>query len=392
MPLAFPLRKGRKPCGRACRQPDATMKLLRAVAVPLLVLMVLATSAAGAPLENAAFARVNAALVENHVLPRYARLAAATDAFATASRGFCAGPGEAATRDRVQARFQDAMAAWMGVEHLRFGPIETLMRGHRFYFWPQARGKVTAAVRRLSAAGDEAAVRPSRISQANVAIQGLLAAEVLLHGDETLRAGGGAGAMGCALLEAIAGNMRTMAADLLADWQDGSAPFTRTVAKPGPKNEYFQDHKEATRAFFKSLHDSLQLIADVKLKPVIGDSPEKVRPRLAESRLSGRSLGNVIDNLAALRALYEGENGPGLGDLARTADPKLHKLLRKAFRITLGTARGIGRPLEEAAADAALRPKAEKLALQVRALKQIVRDRLAPALGFPVGFNALDGD
>ena len=115
-------------------------------------------------------------------------------------------------------------------------------------------------------------------------------------------------------------------------------------------------------------------------------------PRLAESRLSGRSLGNVIDNLAALRALYEGENGPGLGDLARTADPKLHKLLRKAFRITLGTARDIGRPLEEAAADAALRPKAEKLALQVRALKQIVRDRLAPALGFPVGFNALDGD
>ena len=165
------------------------------------------------------------------------------------------------------------------------------------------------------------------------------------------------------------------------------------MTHPGPKNEYFQDHKEATGAFFKSLHDSLQLIAHVKLKPVIGDSPEKVRPRLAESRLSGRSLGNVIDNLAALGALYEGENGPGLGDLTRTADPKLHKLLRKAFRVTLQhRTRAIGRPIEEAAADAALRPKAEKLALQVRALRQIVRDRLAPALGFPVGFNALDGD
>ena len=55
--------------------------------------MVLATSAGGAPLETAAFARVNAALVENHVLPRYARLAAATDAFTAASRGFCAAPG-----------------------------------------------------------------------------------------------------------------------------------------------------------------------------------------------------------------------------------------------------------------------------------------------------------
>ena len=186
--------------------------------------------------------------------------------------------------------------------------------------------------------------------------------------------------------------MRAMAADLVADWRDGSAPFVRTVTRPGPKNEYFDNHQEATRAFFKSLHDGLQLISDVKLEPVIGDGPEKTRPRLAESRLSGRSLANVIDNLAALRELYEGGNGPGLGDLVRTADAKLHRLLRKAFRITLETARSVGSPVEEAAADAALRPRVEKLALQVKALKQIVRDRLAPALGFPVGFNSLDGD
>ena len=368
------------------------MRMLQCAALAVLILNATAPCAGAAPLEADAFARINAGLVETHALPRYGRLAAATEAFAAAAGDFCAGPGKSAERDAARARFQDAMAAWMGVEHLRFGPIEVLARGHRFYFWPQARGKVTAAVRRVIEAGDEAAVRPARLSQANVAIQGLLAAEVLLYGDEALRAGGGTGAMGCALLTAGAANMRAMAADILAGWNDGSAPFARTVTSPGPGNEYFENHKEATRTFFKGLHDSLQLIADVKLKPVIGDSPEKVRPRLAESRLSGRSLGNVIDNLAALRALYEGEDGPGLGDLTRTADPKLHKLLRKAFRVTHGTARGIGRPLEQAAADAALRPKAEKLALQVRALRQIVRDRLAPALGFPVGFNSLDGD
>ena len=361
-------------------------------ALALLVLMPATPAGAATPLEAGAFARVNAALVETHVLPRYGRLAAATEAFATAAGDFCKAPGPAAARDRVRAGFQDAMAAWMSVEHVRFGPIEILTRGHRFHFWPQARGKVVPAVRRVLAAGDPAAVGPERIGKANVAIQGLLAAEVLLYGDEALRAGGGAGPMGCTLLEAAAGNMRAMGADILADWRDGSDPFVRTVTRPGPDNGYFEDHKEATRAFFKGLHDSLQLIADVKLKPVIGDSPEKVRPRLAESRLSGRSLGNVIDNLTALRALYEGEDGPGLGELTRTADPKLHKLLRKAFRITAGTAGSIGRPVEQAAADPVLRPKTRKLALQVRALRQIVRDRLAPALGFPVGFNSLDGD
>ena len=361
-------------------------------ALAVLALAAGAPSATAAPLETAAFARVNEVLVRTHVVPRYARLAAATEALATASREMCAAPGKAAARDGARARFRDAMAAWMGIEHVRFGPIEILMRGHRLYFWPQARAKVTAAVREVITAADEAAVRPARIRKANVAIQGFLAAEVLLYGDEPLRAGGGAGGMGCSLLTAVAANMREMAADILAGWREGSDPFTRTVTHPGPKNSYFDSHQEATRALFKSLHDSLQLVADVKLKPVIGDSPEKVRARLAESRLSGGSLANVIDNLAALRALYEGENGPGLGDLTATADPKLHKLLHKAFRVTLETARTIGRPIEEAAADAALRPKAKKLALQVRALRQIVRDRLAPALGFPVGFNALDGD
>lgn len=362
---------------------------LRRTALAALALFAAAPSAAGAPLEAEAFARVNAALVEDHVLPRYARLAAAAEAFAHASRDLCADPGEGA-RARTRAGFQDAMAAWMGVEHLRFGPVEVLMRGHRFYFWPQARAKAVAAVRKVIAAGDQAALHPPRLAKANVAVQGLLAAEVLLYGDEPQRAG--SSAAGCALLTGVAANMRVMAADLVADWRDGSAPFARTVTRPGSKNEYFDSHPEATRAFFKSLHDSLQLIADVKLKPVIGDAPGEARPRLAESRLSRRSLANVIDNLAALRELYEGGNGPGLGDLVRAADPKLHRLLRKAFRITLETARSVGAPIEEASADAVLRPRVEKLALQVKALKQIARDRLAPALGFPVGFNSLDGD
>ncbi len=368
------------------------MRTLPWAALAVLALLAGAPSAGAAPLEPGAFARVNALLVKTHVVPRYERLAAAADAFAATSRDLCAAPGDAAALDGARARFQDAMSAWMGIEHVRFGPIEVLMRGHRFYFWPQARTKVTAAVRKVIAAGDETAVRPARLAKANVALQGFLAAEVLLYGDAALRAGGGAGTMGCVLLTAVAANMRGMAADIVAGWRGGSDPFARTVTEPGPRNSYFDSHKEATRAFFKSLHDSLQLVADVKLRPVIGDSPEKVRAHLAESRLSGRSHSNVVDNLAALRELYEGENGAGLGELTAVADPKLHKLLRKAFRITLGTARSIGRPIEEAAADAALRPKARKLALQVRALRQIARDRLAPALGFPVGFNALDGD
>ena len=333
------------------------------------------------------YARVNGALAETHAVSRYEGLATATEAFANAAQALCEGTS-AAGPAQARAAFHDTMDAWMGVQHLRFGPAEWFNRAYRFYFWPQARAKAADAVAELVAAGEDADALAARIGSANVAVQGLLAAEVLLHDARYL----GADANGCGLFIAVAENMQTMTADILAGWREGDAPFARLLTTPGADNPFVEDHAAATLAFFQSLHDSLQLIHDVNLKPVIGENAATVRPVLAESRLSGRSQRNIVVTLEALQALYLGEGGAGLGDLTAAADPKLDRLMRKAFRLTLATARSIEGPVENAAADTALRPPVEKLAKQVRALRQIVRDRLAPALGLAVGFNALDGD
>ena len=352
------------------------------------LILVGATSVSRAQeIASADYARVNAALIEFHALPRYERLATATDAFAGAAEAFC-DEESGADHERLRAGFHDAMDAWMGVQHLRFGPVDSRMRGFRFYFWPQARNKVGEAVAEFVAAGADDAALAARIGRANVAVQGLLAAEVLVYDDRYL----GADAKACALLAAVVANMRTMAAGILAEWRDGDASFARIMAMPGPDNPHFEDHTAGTLAFFQGFHDSLQLIYDVNLKPVIGESAATVRPVLAESRLSGRSQRNIVVTLEALQALYIGEGGAGLGDLTAIADPKLDRLMRKACRLTLATAQSIEGPVEKAAADPSRRPPVKKLAKQMQALKQIVRDRLAPALGLAVGFNALDGD
>ena len=278
------------------------------------------------------------------------------------------------------------MGAWMGVHHLRFGPATWFDRFQRFHFWPEARGKVARALDRALAL-DGAALTPDRFARASAAVQGFPAAERLIFDEKFL-----ADRETCPLLLAVTGNLRLMAAGILAGWTGGALPFRPVVARPGPDNGVFADHREATLAFFRGLHDGLQFIVDVRLKPVLGTNPETARPHLAESRPSGRSAQNVADSLAALAALYLGENGPGLGALAAAIDPKLDRLMKKAFRATLKTARALAVPIERAATDPALRPKAAKLLLQARATKQIVRDRLAKALGLAVGFNALDGD
>lgn len=337
------------------------------------------------------FARVNSALANQHILPRYAQLSQKTGSFAQAVQAYCTDQDDAG-RVRLRAQYREVLRAWMSIQHVRFGPVELFMRGYRFYFWPQARGKVHDAVDSIILAGNETALLPSRISQSNVAVQGLLAAEILLHDARYLVPGSQAGAMGCRLLEAVALNLSQMSADILSEWQEGATPFVRVLAEPGPENAYFREHRDGTLVFFQSLHDSLQYIAEVKLGPVIGDSFQTARPHLAETRLSRSSLDNVIGNLEAVQALYNGEGDVGLSHLTQAVDIKLDQLLRKAFRMTLVTARSLDRPLEEVATDPAQRATLEKLLLQVRALRQITRDRLAPALALPVGFNAFDGD
>lgn len=336
-----------------------------------------------------AYAEVNAALVKHHVMPRYQRLVTATVDLSKASEGLCSG-GEAAGLDAARARYHETMDAWMGVQHLRFGPVELFMRAFRLYFWPESQDKVAEAVRKLLAKDDPGLFAPDRFRNTSVAVQGLPALEYLLYGSDTIAPG----SKHCGLLTAIAANMRDMAAAIVADWQGSDADFAGMVSAPGPDNRYFATHKDATLAFFKSFHGGLQALADIKLKPVFGDSIGAARPRLVESRLSERALRNIVVNLAALEALYRGEGGAGLGELVRkfSSDAELDPLMRKAFRITRETARAIEGPLAEAVRDPGRRPEVEKLLTQVLALKQIVRTRLAAALELQVGFNALDGD
>ncbi len=362
--------------------------------VPLVCLAVMAGLTPSFGQDNVppnAYARANAALIENHVLPRYRLLAEATGAFDDAAMAFCAGPDPTGL-ETARQRYHDAMDAWTRIQHLSFGPVELYLRGYRFYFWPEARGRIGRAVAELLSADDAEALTPDRFVRASVAAQGLPAAEYLLYGGAAETWDGAS--RRCAMLIAVSGNMRRMADGIVADWQEGDDAFLRTATKPGPTNLQFRTHQDATLAFFRDFHNGLQLIADVKLTPVVGETIDAARPRAAESRLSNRALRNIVANLEALQALYLGDGGTGFSDLieAHGGDAKLDPLMRRAFDLTIANARSIELSLAEAVKDPVERPKTEKLKTQVVALKQIVKTRVAASLGLAVGFNALDGD
>ena len=365
-------------------------KLICAVTALLCFLKVSLTYAEDQP-RATSFDQVNSALVDSHVLTNYQQLANQTKELASIVELSCGGNDRIAI-EPLRQEFHDVMDAWMAVEHLNFGPIELFLRNHRMYFWPQAQFKTAKAVHELIGILDETSDKSLNFSEMNVAVQGLLAVEYLLFYEAERKIPLGPDMAGCDLLTAIANNMHDIAADTLDDWTGGEVDFANHLKQPESEQSFFENHRTVTRAFFRSLANELQLISDVKIKPVIGKNMDTVLPHFAESPLSQRSLRNIIQNLHALQSLYLGSEGPGLSALVLPADEKLDKLMRKAFQKTIENAESIDLPLEIAAANADYRKSVEKLLTQVQAMGQIVRNRVAKALSFRVGFNSLDGD
>jgi len=345
----------------------------------------LAAPAQAKGLTDEAYAQVNAALINGHVVPAYVRLASVTEALAGVTAAYCAGDA-LHSLENLQSAHKETSAAWMGAEHLGFGPAEFFMRNLRMNFWPQARGKVSDAVDRALAPDAEA--KP--VDQRSFALQGLPAMEYLLFALPQLEAK----TPRCDLAVAVSGNMQAIASDVLAEWTGGNTPYAATATSAGPDNATYPKASDVTLDLFRSLHDGLQRISTLKLDPALGKDIKRARPALAEASLSGSGMANIRQSLMALEQLYLGRDDDGLTRLTRMSadDPKLDALMRKAFQQTREMADSLALALPQAVSDVAERPKLKKLSKQVRALRQICADRLAPALKLSVGFNSLDGD
>lgn len=340
------------------------------------------------------YRKLNTALIERHVVPRYRALAAATADLSQRADIFCKAP-DAAGLASFKAAFLKGVDAWQAIQHVRFGPVDLFMRSMRMAFWPDPRDTAGRQLEQVLAKRDKAAIELKGFTDHSVAVQGFPALERLLYDDgaeKALLAKDEAGAFRCAFAMAVAQNLKAVAADLVREWTEGNKPFAKGIAD-GNADPY-RTPKEATLELFKSLHTAVELVADHKLKKPLGPVAKRARPKLAESWRSGHSLANVRTNLAAAEAMYLGEGGDGFSAFIKTVAGKkdLDDLLRRAFAQTRGTAASIKVPLAEAIIAKDERPKVEQLQAEAAALKAILAKDLTAALGIPLGFNALDGD
>ena len=319
---------------------------------PLLTLLALATPA------RADFPET----VQDHILPGYAAFEVATKTLADTAAKTC-------TPAVITPAYHAAYDAWMAVQHLRFGPVETDGRVLAILYWPDPKA-LGAKAQMALLTGDPAKLMPETFAEQSVAARGLLSLERLLYPADTLPADP------CPLIRASTADLARIAALVHDDWKNG---FAQTVSTAGEaSNTTYLTRPEARQVLFTQLATGLEFLDDTRLGRPLGKF-EQPHPERAEARASGRSLRNVLISLQSMRQMVE------------TLTPDAPQTLAAFDHATL-LAETLDDPVFAGVSAPPNRLKIEILQQAVQHIREVILSELAPEMDVGIGFNAADGD
>lgn len=305
------------------------------------------------------------AVIDAHILPGYSAFAEATAALEDAA-------SECAT-GKVRPAWNAAFDAWLGVSHLRFGPVEDDGRSVVIAFWPDDRGATPRSLAALIGDEDPIIGTPEGTAQISVAARGLFALEYLLYDPQFAENT----PYGCALVQALTSDLAAIAEQVNDEWQESYAATLRTAGATG--NATYLSDREAKQALFTSLLTGLEFTADQRLGRPLGTF-ERPRPTRAEAWRSERSQHNVVLSLL------------GLSDLALHLTDGNAPQTEAALSRAIDLAEGLDDPIFASVSEPSSRLKVEIVQQAVRAARDAALAEIGPSLGVSAGFNSADGD
>lgn len=305
------------------------------------------------------------AVIDAHILPGYSAFADAASALED-SASEC-------TADTIRPAWNAAFDAWLGVSHLRFGPVESDGRSVIIAFWPDDRGAAPRSLAALIADEDPIIDTPAGVAQISVAARGLFGLEYLLYDPQFAATT----PYGCALVQALTTDLAAIAAQIDGAWRDGYAATLRTAG--ATDNTTYLSEREVKQALFTSLLTGLEFTADQRLGRPMGTF-DRPRPKRAEAWRSERSQRNVLLSLRALSDMVR--------HLTDGAAPQTETALSRAIDL----AENLNDPVFAGVSAPASRLKVEIVQQAVRAARDTALAEIGPSLGVSAGFNSTDGD
>lgn len=359
----------------------ALMSKRLALALPLFLAATLPASAAVKASD------VIGRAIDGFVRPAYASLGEHAAGLTKAVRQLCETPSEK-NLEAARSAFSGTVEAWSVAEIIAFGPIKENNRLERMLYWPDRKSIGLRQVQATLASRDPSAADPTQLAQKSVAMQGLGALEYVLYGDGAETLPGKDDPYRCAYGAAVAGNIETMAGEVLDAWQKPDG-FASLWANPGPKNPLYRDGNEAVTELVGVFINELEMIRDVRLKGFLGTRPDADKPKQAIYWRSRNTTASLAANLSGVDQLFEvSKLGDALPADARWMAESIHIQIANG----VATAQSVDGPIDKALADPALRDKLEHFALITSSLSTLIGTRMTAEFGLTAGFSSLDGD
>ena len=322
------------------------------------------------------YSHINEVTLEKHILPRYTDLVQKTKALRLTVNRLC--KNVSSTRlFEARTTFHDALDSWQSIEHIRFGPVESISAHARLNFWPDRRNRVGKHLRQLLVRTNKKILKPSAFELGSVAVQGFPALERLLFAKTAERNFSETESIitPCRAANAMTANIVSISLKIVSLWKN--------------KQFAFKKSKNGTGELFNSLASGLKGIAELKLKGPVGSATGRARPKRAENWRSSREIKNIRWNLSALNNLYKHMANTAGSILSETPHDNI---IRQLFKRTLNDLDSLGPSMGAMLATDQGRLKVKVLAADILDLRELIITHVAEALNLTIGFNSLDGD
>ncbi len=342
---------------------------------------------------EAQWQQFNIETVDSYISPRYQGFAEQSTQLEK-SAGILCKQHTANNLASTRQAYKNSLLAWQSIQNVRFGPVETFMRIFAIQFWPDKKNHTGKQLRQLVASRDPERLTIDAFHSSSVAVRGLPAIERLLFDERALEEIEKE-PFRCQVLKGISAYLAENARNIHREWQQEMRP---QFADADQLDGFFEDDIDAATALLKTLVEPIEVIKDLKLKRVLGNRLDEVKPKRLESWRSAMSLPNLHANIDSLESMYRGADAnKGLsGLLAKATCQKIDQQFA-AIQSTLialsrlPDAEGQALALHESIDTA----EGYRLATQLTQQLGTLHDRLESAvseLGIHLGFNSRDGD
>lgn len=333
------------------------------------------------------------ALLENWstglIVPLYADFEARSEALATSLDALCAALAQPAL-DAARSSWSDARVPLKRAEVFNFGPYSRpeFDIGPEIDSWPAR----PDTVEELLAGTDP--VDPARLSLVGVYRKGMPVIEYLLYPPDADPLAQLADPRRCEYLESVGAELVARANEIHMAWAPEGGDFAGQLSGAGRTSTAFRSLRDAFSEIVNRMGFTVENIRRDKLGGPLGAAVGgRVQPDVAESRFSGRSIADILDNLSGLETLYFGDPSrsvTGLNTYAAERGRNFDDQFSAALAASRAALEAIDVPLTSAVTSQPERVQAASDRLSE--LQSLLQVDVIGALGLTLNFNDNDGD